>query len=325
MKQVEDVEAIRFVRKLRGGSQPVLIEASDGLLYVVKFSNNLQGPNLLFNEAIGTELFRAAGLPVPAWRPIMISESFLEAYPDCWLETAFDRCKPAAGLGFGSRYLDRGESRIFEILAGGYFSRVRERKNFWTAWVLDVLSEHTDNRQALFLESASRWLDAYFIDHGHLLGGAWGTKTPVFKASRYLDARIYAEVSEEVGAAVMQAILGIDVEVLAAAGERVPAEWRTPSAWARFSELLERISNRSQMESTTNFVLGLTGKESANKDHERRLAHCGIGTEATHLCAPIQRPIYASSSFARSGSSLGDPGRLGPQAVLTPWLKAASF
>jgi len=325
MKQVNSVEAVRFVRKLRGGSQPILIEASDGMLYVVKFSNNLQGPNLLFNEAVGTELFRAAGLPVPAWRPIFISENFLEANPGCWMETATDRCKPAAGLGFGSRYMDWGENRVFEILAGGYFSRVRERRNFWTAWVLDVLGEHTDNRQALFLESSSRWLDAFFIDHGHLLGGAWGTKTPVFQASRYLDARIYAEVSEEDGYAVMQAILGIDAEALAVAGERIPSEWRTASAWMRFEQLLKRISNRSQIEITTNFVLSLTGTESANKDHERRLAHSRIGTEETHLCAPIQRPEFVSSSSVWSGNPVGDSGRIGPQTVPPSWLKAASF
>ena len=178
MKQVECVEARGFVRKLRGGSQPVLLEASDGLLYVVKFQNNFQGSNLLFNEAIGTELFRLAGLPCPEWRLVAVSPGFLAQNPECWLQSERGLVRPHAGLCFGSRFLEWGENRVFEILAGGYFSRVRERRNFWTAWVLDVLGEHTDNRQALFVEGASRWLDAYFIDHGHLLGGARGTGVP---------------------------------------------------------------------------------------------------------------------------------------------------
>ena len=89
-----------FVRNLRGGSQPILAQASDGFLYVVKFANNLQGPNVLFNESAGSELFRAIGVPVPEWRPLRVSDSFLEKNRDCWMQTPGGRLRPSSGLCF---------------------------------------------------------------------------------------------------------------------------------------------------------------------------------------------------------------------------------
>jgi hypothetical protein len=86
--------AAKFVCNLRGGSQPILVEASDGLLYVAKFTDNLQGPNLPFNESIGSELYRACGLAVPLWKPLLVTDDFLDQNPGCWLQTAAGRLRP---------------------------------------------------------------------------------------------------------------------------------------------------------------------------------------------------------------------------------------
>ena len=87
MQKVKRVKPLQYIRKLRGGSQPILVRADDGLVYVVKFSNNLQGPNLPFNEALGTELFRVAGFNVPKWRLVEVSDDFIDRNPSCWMET----------------------------------------------------------------------------------------------------------------------------------------------------------------------------------------------------------------------------------------------
>jgi len=73
----EPVSLRTYIRKLRGRSQPMPVEASDGHLYVVKFINNPQGLNVLFNEAVGTELYSIAGLSVPAWRPLLVTGDFV--------------------------------------------------------------------------------------------------------------------------------------------------------------------------------------------------------------------------------------------------------
>ena len=47
---------------MRGGAQSHLMLASDGNLYVVKFSNNPQHVRVLANELLATRLAAAVGL-----------------------------------------------------------------------------------------------------------------------------------------------------------------------------------------------------------------------------------------------------------------------
>src|ERR1039457_415092 len=108
----------RYIRNFHGGSQPILAQASDGLQYVVKFNNNLQGPNVPFNESVGSELYRACGLAVPSWKPLLVSDTFLDQNPDCWMQTPEGRLRPASGLCFGSRFLGAEGTRLLEILPG---------------------------------------------------------------------------------------------------------------------------------------------------------------------------------------------------------------
>ena len=327
MEHVRCVEAIGFVRRLRGGSQPVLLEANDGSQYVVKFQNNFQGPHLLFNEAMGTKIFELAGLPVPEWRAVRVTENFLARNPGCWMETGHGLVKPQAGLCFGSRSLESQGTRIFEILAGGYFTRVRNRRHFWTAWVLDALAEHTDNRQALFIESASRWLDAWFVDHGHLLGGALGTKTPYYQASRYIDARIYTGATAEDAQEAENAVRGIDPLVLAETAQELPPEWKTSSSNVRLGRFLERIGDPGLVRGTAGLVLGLNRNSEIHGLHdERRTTHFRLHCENSGLCAQVSESGGESLSGGRwAVDSVRRPGPLGPLAVHPVLLQAANF
>ena len=66
------VSVTHFIRKSSSVVlQPILAQASDGHQYVIKFENNLQGRSLLFNEAIGSELYGACQLPVSPWKPVL--------------------------------------------------------------------------------------------------------------------------------------------------------------------------------------------------------------------------------------------------------------
>jgi hypothetical protein len=245
----------RFVCKLRGGSQSILAEASDGLLYVVKFINNLQGPNLLFNEAVGTELYRACGLPVPIWKPLLISDSFLDANQNCWIQMPEGSLRPAAGLCFGSQFLNGSGKHILEILPGNSFKRVSERANFWLAWAIDICFDHLDNRQALFLQRANGGLDAYFVDHGSLFGGPNGDQTPAFRASRYLDPRIYPWVSSQ-QLSDLQGVAGnLNSDGIWQTIGMLPDEWKTASALRRFAQCLERLSEPDYLQSVMDTIL----------------------------------------------------------------------
>jgi hypothetical protein len=235
----------QYVRSLRGGSQPILARASDGFQYVVKFANNLQGPNLLFNESAGSELYLACGLPVPDWTPLWIADSFLDSNPECWMQTPEGRLRPASGLCFGSLFLGQDGNRLFEILPGSMFIRVRNQVSFWLAWLIDVCAEHVDNRQAIFVEDADGSLDAYFVDHGQLFGGPTAESNRNFRVSRYLDSRIYSGVSFGALMDFQRRLQSLDLDKLRQRIEAIPSEWSHAPARERFDCCLQRFKTDS--------------------------------------------------------------------------------
>jgi hypothetical protein len=262
-----------YVRSLRGGSQPILARASDGFLYVVKFANNPQGPNLLFNESAGSELYLACGLPVPDWTPLWVSDSFLDGNRDCWMQAPNGRLRPASGLCFGSRYLGLDGERLLEILPGSMFNRVRNQVSFWLAWLIDVCAEHVDNRQAIFVEDAEGWLDACFVDHGHLFGGPTAESNRNFRVSRYLDPRIYAGVSFRALLDFHRRLQTLDLDKLRQRIEAIPSQWSHASARERFDCCLQRLKTDSLVQNVIETIANDLGRraetEAGNIESER--------------------------------------------------------
>lgn len=233
----------RFIRKMRGGSQPILAQASDGNLYVVKFNNNLQGVNLPFNESMGTELYRACGLPVPPWKPLLVSDAFLDENPACWIETPQGTLRPNSGVCFGSCFLGGHGIQLFEILPGSFFPRIQNRKDFWLAWLLDICAGHSDNRQAIFTEIAPGRFNAVFVDHGHLFGGPKGDQNPACRASRYLDARAYDDSTADLMLTLSGFADKLSVRGLWDQAQALPSEWKVDSAVRNLAMCLDRLSN----------------------------------------------------------------------------------
>jgi len=231
------------MRKLRGGSDPVLVHASDGLQYVVKFLNNLQGPNVLFNEIAGTELYQACGLSSPAWKPLMVSNAFLDRTPGAWMETDEGPRRPQAGLCFGSLFMGAGPGRLLEILPGSAFRHILNRDSFWLAWLVDACADHVDNRQAIFKEDTSGGLHAFFVDHGHLFGGPNGQHRLPIIASRYLDPRIYPATCQQQIANLHETLRSIRADELWRRLQTLPDDWKTASAISGFTRCLQSLSD----------------------------------------------------------------------------------
>jgi len=241
--QKNTIFVTRHIRKLRGGTQAVLAEASDGHLYVVKFNCNLQGANLPFNESVGSELYQALNLPAPAWMPVLVRDSFLDKNPCCRMLTVEDSIRPDAGMCFASRYLGEGGDRLLEILPGGSFKRVHNHASFWLAWLVDICAGHTDNRQAIFVEDRTGWLNAVFLDHGHMFGGPHGDEQRHFLASRYLDPRVYQDLAPQAIEEFRNRVGQLDVEKLWNQIHTLPEEWKTASALAAMTQCLNRLSD----------------------------------------------------------------------------------
>jgi hypothetical protein len=248
-------KATYCIRKLRGGSQPVLVQADDGSIYVVKFFNNLQGPNLLFIESMGTELFGACGLRVPSWKLVRVTDAFIDRYPECWIQTSNGSIRPSAGLCFGSRFLGMAETRLFEILPGAAFQRIRNRASFWLSWLVDICAEHADNRQAIFVKGADSRLLAHFVDNGHLFGGPEGHRKVHFSASRYLDPRIYPNVSSMHLLSLTKTLGAIDADRLRLQIGALPEDWKTASAIQAFDRCMQRLSQPVLLEHLTDAIV----------------------------------------------------------------------
>jgi hypothetical protein len=240
-----------FIRKLRGGSQPILAQASDGFLYVVKFTNNPQGRNISFNEAMGTELYQAAGLPVPVWKPLVLTEEFLNRNNLCWIETAEGFVRPESGLCFGSRYLGGDGEKLWEILPRSSFARIANAGDFYLAWLVDICAAHTDNRQAVF-EDRPGGIQAVFVDHGHMFSGPEGmSPRPNYRASAYLDMRIYERTSN-----IAQTVLDLDGDTLLRRAKHLPTGWLTDTALRNFSECLGLLADAKAVESIVELIAG---------------------------------------------------------------------
>jgi hypothetical protein len=323
MNQGKGVEALLHLRKLRGGSQPILVRANDGYFYVVKFLNNLQGPHLLFNEAIGTEVFRSAGLLVPEWRAIHVSDEFIDRNPSCWMETEVGRRRPQAGWCFGSRFLGQRNTTLYEMLPQGSFSRIENRQDFQIAWVLDTFCGHADNRQAVFLERKSRRLEAYFIDHGHLFGGVRGVDSPSYLVSRYLDPRIYADVSARDADEIQRAIQGIDLKLLSEIVGGLPAEWSTEGAVARLERFMSQVSDPVLLKNAVHFILGM--QEHGERSHDRRLAKCTIGFKRACLHGQILPSGVENRIGGGCAVLAGDQGPCESSALYPSFAHAANF
>jgi len=250
----KQLHAEMFIGRLRGGSQPILVQASDGYLYVVKFQDNPQGPNVLFNEALGSALFEACGLRVPEWAAIEVNDGFLDRHPESWFWTGAAYHRPKAGWCFGSRYQGMGEAPVVEILSRSQMSRVNHREDFWKAWFLDILLEHSDHRQAMFSRGENGELEPIFFDHGHLFGGPNGDLTPKVLASRFLDSRIYDELGIDGCNRIVRIIESLHLEKLHRIVANMPQEWATPAAISQFHQFLVRLADGTLIENISSYL-----------------------------------------------------------------------
>lgn len=247
------VVVTRHIRNLRGSSQPFLAEASDGKQYVVKPLSDQIG-NQLFNEGVGAELYSAFGYSVPKWKPLLLTDQFIKDSSE-EIAKRQGRAHPHSGLAFGSLFLGESNKDLLEVLPGAAWSRVRNRTSFLGSWMIDICAHHTDNRQVIFTRDADRLLNATFIDHGHLLGGVSGNVNPHIMASRYLDPRVYPDVSTCNISAFVTSILEVDTENLWRQSTTLPEEWKTSSAVKAFEDCLHRMHDAKLLQNIADQML----------------------------------------------------------------------
>jgi hypothetical protein len=138
-------------RKMRGGAQAHLIEASDGHCYVVKFVNNPQHRRILINELVSSTFLTYLGIATPAVTFIEVSEEFRRQNPDACMQLGNQRREIQDGLHFGSRFPgDPARTIVYDFLPDTLLDKVENLSDFTGILAFDKWVGNADSRQAIF-------------------------------------------------------------------------------------------------------------------------------------------------------------------------------
>lgn len=154
------VSAARYVAPLReGGSLPAIIEADDGMLYVVKFRGAGQGPKVLVAELICGALAAALGLPVPPIVLCELDQAFGRNEPD---EEIQDLLTASAGTNLGLQFLP-GALGFEPLMLGAVAAELASAIVWFDAYTSNV--DRTARNPNLLWWQQALWM----IDHGAAL------------------------------------------------------------------------------------------------------------------------------------------------------------
>jgi hypothetical protein len=227
-RPTEIIQAVQHIRKMRGGSQPHLLRASDNQFYVIKFKNNPQHIRILANEYLGSRLGAALGLPMPAVTAIDVSEWLINNSPELKIETGMTLVPCASGLQFGSRYAaDPQQAQVFDYMPEAMFRKVANREDFPRVLAFDKWTGNSDGRQAVFVKRPKRrFYHAVFIDQGYCFNaGEWDFSDLPLRGAFARNAVYETVIGWESFEPVLSRIEQIDLADLRDIAREIPKEW----------------------------------------------------------------------------------------------------
>jgi hypothetical protein len=253
-------DARRLIRKMRGGAQAHLLEASDGHAYVVKFLNNPQHRRILVNEWISSVFLNYLGIAAPAAAIVRVSQEFLAANPEVHLQLGHHRQEPDAGWHFGSRFPgDPALTVVYDFLPDSILGTIENRSDFLGALAFDKWMGNADSRQAVFFRARLKeWIPgsdahalkmgfvAQMIDHGFVFDGPHWRFTDSAIQGLYFRPAVYTQVR---GLADFEPwltrIVHFPDEVVDQAVKAIPLSWLAGDEEA-FAVLLARLLKRRE-------------------------------------------------------------------------------
>jgi hypothetical protein len=247
--EIQSVDIIRIIRRMRGASQSHLVEGSDGYLYVAKFMGNPQGSRTLINEWFAHQLFRQLGISTPPLRVLHLTQALSENLFFQW-DDKHIAVEP--GFHLGSQCpVNPTQKTIFDFLPNSVIYQVMNLHDFAKTLVLDQLLAQTDARQAIFVREESSQgacgLRAYMIDNGSTLGGNSWTLPNNLNPSRnlYLSQVVYSLCNLQAECAqVLHQIAAMQKEDLYRLGHGVPRVWFSKDDEADWTKLLDLLEVR---------------------------------------------------------------------------------
>jgi hypothetical protein len=254
------IDARRLIRKMRGGAQAHLIEASDGHCYVVKFLNNPQHRRILVNEWIGAAFLSYLGLATPETAIVRVTDSFLAENPDVYIQLGSRRLLVEPGWHFGSRFPgDPARNVVYDFLPDSLLDKVENLGDFPGALAFDKWTGNADSRQAVFFRARLKdWLPgsagstarlgfvAQMMDHGYLFEGPHWRFGDSPLQGLYFRPIVYRGVRGlDDFQPWLERIVHFPEEVVDQAVRQIPPAWLEGEESA-LEELLDRMMNRRQ-------------------------------------------------------------------------------
>ncbi|MCC7236711.1 MAG: hypothetical protein IT163_15470 [Bryobacterales bacterium] len=251
------VRATRFLRKMRGGAQSHLIEASDGHAYVVKFTNNPQHRRILVNEWLASRFLAYLQVTAPPSAAVEFTPGILEEHPAIHLQLGSSRIPVPAGRHFGSRFPgDPEQLTVYDFLPDVLLGKVGNRRQFLGMLAFDKWMGNSDARQSVFFRARVRaegappedegrpaWV-ASMIDHGFVFDGPNWTFADAPLAGLYHRPLYYEEVrSLDAFQPWLERIERFPEHVVDEALRTMPDEWLEEDGNAA-TGLLERLLRR---------------------------------------------------------------------------------
>ena len=249
------VTARRLIRKMRGGAQAHLMEASDGHSYVVKFHNNPQHRRVLVNEWIASAFLHYLGISAPEVAMIQITESYLAGDPETYMQLGRERRTVTPGWHFGSRFPGNPvRTVVYDFLPDTLLDTVENLADFRAVLAFDKWMGNADSRQAIFFraqvleplvpETRRLGFVAQMVDNGYVFDGPhWrlgesAIQGLYFRPLVYRTVRGLSEFEPWLGR-----IRNFPEEVVDQAVKRIPPAWLEGDE-DELERLLERLMRR---------------------------------------------------------------------------------
>jgi hypothetical protein len=234
------VNAIRLVRKMRGGAQAHLLECDDGNFYIVKFRNNPQHRRTLVNEWVALSILQHLQISAPEKSLVNLSSEFLEGNPDVSLQFSNRCAPPLSGLHFGSRYPGKPDhTAVYDFLPDVLLPKVVNLSDFLGVLTFDQWVTNSDFRQAIFFRARGERCRAFaasnpgrigfevgMVDHGNAFGGPdWIFRDSPLRGL-YFRKLVYQSVkSLDTFQPWLDRVMHFPESVVYEAIQQIPPEW----------------------------------------------------------------------------------------------------
>jgi hypothetical protein len=254
------VDARRLIRKMRGGAQAHLIEASDGHFYVVKFLNNPQHRRILVNEWIGSAFLNYLGISTPEVAIVRVSEEFLRENREVHIQLGSRRGEVEPGWHFGSRFPGNpAVNVVYDFLPDTLLGGVENLADFRGTLAFDKWTGNADSRQSIFFRARlKQWLPnsgsdgqrvgfvAHMVDHGFIFEGPHWRISDSPLAGLYFRPLVYQTVRGlDDFQPWLDRIVHFPEEVVDGAVKQIPPSWLDGEEKA-LADILDKLLARAR-------------------------------------------------------------------------------